>query len=316
MEASMFLGGAVNMLSVPAINTYITHNRIYIFIVAEFVAFLGVVYIITMLVDDPRDSNGSLHDNDYAIKKVSDISVAGRIVDAVKTTFKSRSNGARRMIIAVCIAQFISTVAIHSEMEVLFLYLRYMIDWELPQFSLYFAAECAVNGISLLLLLPLMKACCKPQDALFGVIGGFSRFAYSVFLSMLHWSHYAYCAPFLGMFSMYVFPTGRAVTASLVPLEEQGRAFTVLTSFEEIASVCSYFFYGNAYPYFLEHKMPGLAFIFAGACGLVASAIYMALYCTMPKNLQNDDDLRSTHIETSASYEQNFGRNNTEIDKS
>lgn len=69
-----------------------------------------------------------------------------------------------------------------AESDVIFLYVKAKLGWSFTRYATFFALKCGVDGVALLLLLPLLRRCLGLRDASLGVLGGLSRAAYFIVL--------------------------------------------------------------------------------------------------------------------------------------
>lgn len=67
-------------------------------------------------------------------------------------------------------------------MDVIFLYVKAKLGWSFTSYATFFALKCGVDGVALLLLLPLLRRCLGLRNASLGVLGGLSRATYFIVL--------------------------------------------------------------------------------------------------------------------------------------
>lgn len=204
--------------------------------------------------------------------------VFGRLLDALRTTFRYRPNGVRNMVVASVIANFFISFVVPAESDVIFLYVKAKLGWSFTRYATFFALKCGVDGVALLLLLPLLRRCLGLRDASLGVLGGLSRAAYFIVLGSAYKPSMVFGALVTAVFGQYLFVSVRAIMSSLVGENEQGRVFTVLSSVDQLAQLFGSLAYDNLFPVFLTKNMPGVTLMLAGLAALIPTVIFGVLY--------------------------------------
>ncbi|XP_068226571.1 uncharacterized protein [Palaemon carinicauda] len=257
---------------------------------------------------DPResfDNQDNLYERDFEDQSIGHDEMDGhsmatcctvairRMSDSIKTTFRTRPDGVRAMIIADVIANFLVSYVLVAETDNAFLYLNHKFDWEFTQFSIYYGMKSAVDGCSLLMLLPLLRRFLGVKDAALGVLGGLSRAAFFFMLALLQYSSQVYAVPFIGIFGQYLFVAERSIMSSLVEEDEQGRVFTVLSSVDQLALLLGALTFDNLFSVFVKRSMPGVVLLIAGFVVLIPTVIFGALFFSMnarQKMVEDDDE--------------------------
>ncbi|XP_063598606.1 uncharacterized protein LOC134775078 isoform X2 [Penaeus indicus] len=137
------------------------------------------------LKEDERDTAITRAKGDKGGRKDGDLDhdgIFGRLLDALVTTFRYRPNGIRSMVIASVIANFFISFVVPAETDVIFMYVKAKLGWSFTSYATFFALKCGVDGVALLLLLPLLRRYLGLRNASLGVLGGLSRATYFIVL--------------------------------------------------------------------------------------------------------------------------------------
>ncbi|XP_064084759.1 LOW QUALITY PROTEIN: uncharacterized protein LOC135200240 [Macrobrachium nipponense] len=212
------------------------------------------------------------------------------VSDAIATTFRSRADGLRAMVIADVVANFLVSFVIVGETDNTFLYLNYKFGWDFAEYSIYYGIKCAVDGCSLLVLLPLLRRFVGVKDAAVGVMGGLSRCAFFLMLALVQYSSQVYAVPFIGIFGQYLFVAERSIMSTLVEEDEQGRVFTVLSSVDQLALLLGALTFDNVFSVFIKKSMPGVTLLIAGFVVLIPTVIFGALYFSINARLRMTEE--------------------------
>lgn len=200
------------------------------------------------------------------------------VSDSIATTFRSRAGGLRAMVVADVVANFLVSFVVVGETDNTFLYLNYKFGWDFAEYSVYYGIKCAVDGCSLLVLLPLLRRFVGVKDAAVGVLGGLSRCAFFFMLALVQYSSQVYAVPFIGVFGQYLFVAERSIMSTLVEEDEHGRVFTVLSSVDQLALLLGALTFDNLFSVFIKRSMPGVTLLIAGFVVLIPTVIFGALY--------------------------------------
>ncbi|XP_013396933.1 proton-coupled folate transporter [Lingula anatina] len=196
-------------------------------------------------------------------------------VDTVKCAMKERP-GKRRCIIWLCLAIFIMSLVVFGGAEdVTYLYFKYVIkDWTTALYGGFLAFKFTMYGISLLVILPLLKKFGSLRDATLGVLGLLGACAGSVILIFTTTVMMAFTAPlFLGMKGLSAAPI-RAIISKMVEVEEQGKIFAIVAVVEVVGVLMASVIYNSLWPATLEF-FPG--FVFALSLGILTFSLILML---------------------------------------
>ncbi|CAL4213087.1 unnamed protein product, partial [Meganyctiphanes norvegica] len=139
---------------------------------------------------------------------------------ALRCTFRYRPYGVRAVIIALLVADFFIAIVFAAEFDLLYMFLRDKLGFTFTKYTNYLAFKNLVNGISLMVLLPLMKRLLGDNGL--GVLGGLSRIAAFLLLAFVTKTNLVFLVPILDVFGQYLFVALRAVISNLIQENEQG----------------------------------------------------------------------------------------------
>ncbi|KAH6939568.1 hypothetical protein HPB50_019541 [Hyalomma asiaticum] len=149
--------------------------------------------------------------------------------------------------------------------------------WTASHYSFLQGINIAVEGVALLVVLPLAYRFLNISDAFAGLLGSVSRFLGLLWLGLCTTTSMVYFIPVLFVFSEFTSPSIRALLSKIVAVDEKGKAFAVMSALQSFAMFTGSLLFNGLYPA-TSKFFKGFGFEFAAALQLIPIGILLYLY--------------------------------------
>ncbi|RWS23890.1 Proton-coupled folate transporter-like protein [Leptotrombidium deliense] len=227
LEAMLFLGGFCGFNLAGLLLSNIGKDLQYAFLVTLALYIVSLIYIFCFLCESREVKTADWR---YAIK-------LDHFRKVMKTVFQKRDSAYKRpKILLLMICGMISVIAIAAQTSILFPFLKNL-GWESSLYGYYSGLMNLVNGISLVVILPLA---CKYlphffSDAIIAIFGFCSKAAGLLLLGFSTSTALVFVTPIVFLFNEFTMPPIRSLLSKLVNDDEKGRIFAFLSACQNVA---------------------------------------------------------------------------------
>lgn len=276
LEAMIFTGGALGMYLVGGLLKTTTYE--VIFLVELFIYAVTIFYVLIAIRDkvpgETSVDSGMERPGVFSFRHVADMAM---------TVFRLRDRGNRRHIILLLSAAFAMFYGLAAQTYLTYTFLTdEPLRWNASQYSFLQGVNIAVEGVALLVVLPLAYRCLNISDAFAGLLGSVSRFLGLLWLGLCTSPTMVYFTPVLFVFSEFTSPSVRALLSKIVAIDEKGKAFAVMSALQSFAMFTGSLLFNGLYPA-TSKFFKGFGFEFAAALQVVPIGIFLYLYFRFKK---------------------------------
>ncbi|GAB1598348.1 proton-coupled folate transporter-like isoform X2, partial [Argonauta hians] len=239
VESMIFLAGTLGIFLGGFLPKYISYT--WIFGIITICAVVALIYAV-FVIEDISPNENSFHKSLTAIFKIK------HIKDLLAFITKPRDKNEQIVLFMAVGIMGILMFLIMGESDIKLLYLRHSpISATVTQVGYYSSLSNLVQGIGLLVLLPLLKRCFNVNDFILCLTGLTSRIAGSTILGLSQSITMVYLVPFVRIFLGLSAVSLRGICSRFVLQDEQGKLFTVISCLENFASLFASLSFNNLY---------------------------------------------------------------------
>lgn len=150
--------------------------------------------------------------------------------------------------------------------------------WDITKYSNYNAMQFGVEGIALLIGLPLLLHYYHVPDPWVGILGTISRIVGLILFGLSHTDFMVYMCIAAYMLSEYAVPAVRSMLSKIVEKDEKGKIFAVTTILQNISYFTASLILNSIFE--ASSFFPGLVFELVAFLHIIALIIFCFLYFT------------------------------------
>ncbi|XP_014256849.1 proton-coupled folate transporter-like [Cimex lectularius] len=221
----------------------------------------------------------------------------GHVAASFKTLFKPRRNNRRLFLFLVLIAMALYTFQ-RDEKHMVFLYTQHVFNWDLAQYSKFRTFQSSVFIFGLLLLGPLLTKLLKLKDMVMVMLGAVSHFVTRVIFATVMEPWQFYIGALTACLGPTVAPVFRSFVSKLVPPNERGKVFAMLTVADMTVPLVSGIVYTQVYNLTLSTHPQAIFYVTALT---QAGVFFIAIFVNILLEGRNlNQEVESSDDETTA----------------
>ncbi|XP_033222301.1 thymic stromal cotransporter homolog [Belonocnema kinseyi] len=168
------------------------------------------------------------------------------VIATIKTLAKRRNFNGRQFLWILLLGMMLYTFQ-RDEKQMSFLYTTLIFKWNVANFSTFRTFQSTLYVIAMLLGVPLMSKFLKLRDTSIIVIGTLSHAGARVIFSLAKIPELFYFGSLVGALGPIVAPVLRSMISKVVPAEERGKIFSILSVFDNAVPLFSGVLYSQLY---------------------------------------------------------------------
>eukprot|EP00106_Octopus_bimaculoides_P011183 XP_014778625.1 PREDICTED: solute carrier family 46 member 3-like isoform X2 [Octopus bimaculoides] len=286
VESMIFFAGTIGVFLSGILLKYI--GFVWVYVLMAGCCIVAIIYCI-IIIEDINTSGESVYKNLLTIFKIQ------HLKDLISFITKPRNSDVRIVLFLSITVIGVMMFLIMGEMDINLLYLRHSpISATIIEVGYFVAIESAVRGVSLVVLLPLLKKFLNPNDFFLCIAGLISRAAASITLSLIRVKRLIYFVPFISLFLGFSSVAMRGVCSSFVLKEEQGKLFTIISCLQNITSLIASLSFNEIYSATVAID-PGICYY--GSAGISILLVCLTLFLwTRHRRIKSYTILQETDV--------------------
>lgn len=271
LEAMVFVGGACGMYVAGAMLKVTSYEAVFGLELGLHV--LTVIYILVFVKERHKPEELSVPGEEPR-------SLFGlwHVADMARTVFRSREDGHRRHVILLLGSTLVMNYGLAAQIYLTYTFLTdEPLRWTASQYSFLHGVTIAVEGVALLVLLPVAFRFLGISDACAGLLGAVSRCLGLAWLGLSTTATMVYFTPLFFTFSEFGIPATRSILSKVIAPDEKGKAFALMGSLQSVAMVAGAATFNGLYP-FASKFFKGFGFELAAAFQLIPVGVFMYLF--------------------------------------
>jgi PCFT/HCP family folate transporter-like MFS transporter 1/3 len=153
----------------------------------------------------------------------------------------------RTQLILIFISYFLVTVPIYGEPSVLYLFSRYMLDWDAGSFGVFSMFKTISLTTGIFISMGVLSYLMSTRDSVIGILGSLSHVASCIVFAFVGSSGMMYLAGSVDVLNRAMPVVARAMGSKIVGMEEQGTLQSLLAVSDSICPVISNVVYTGSY---------------------------------------------------------------------
>lgn len=230
IEIVIFLGAISGSLS----SSFILNltNVTTVFAIGLICSFIATIYIILFV-------NESLEDVDEASigRKFCELTSSAPVIDMLKTCFKERLFGQRKMLWGLIIISMLTIFQLNGISTVFYLFVREKFQWNLRDATIFDATSNAISISGCLVGIALFKKMLKISDMNLIFLAFTSAVVDSIIKAAAQTTSTMYLATSVSVFKVLASPMCRSVIGSIIISSDIGKVFAFTSAVEAISSL-------------------------------------------------------------------------------
>lgn len=258
IEAIIFIG----ILSGTASCSYVLKwtSPSTVFIISTGCVMIGFVYTMCFVAESLEiRENGKFSDQFRALFSIEPL------VEMVKSGFKPRIYGARKILWCLILILSSSLFISHGTRDVSYLFVRAKFQWTLKDATLYESASTLASIVGSFVGLAVLKKCFGMTDVSITAIAVFSALTDSLIKLTAQNSTDMYIASATYVLNKLTVPLCRSLIATVIPKNEIGKVYSFISTFEALSTLIASPLYTLVYTQTFS--------FFAGAFYIITSAV-------------------------------------------
>ncbi|XP_058463310.1 proton-coupled folate transporter-like [Malaya genurostris] len=266
LEAAQYSGMLLGNISSSFVLKWT--NATTVFAIATGSTFIAILYI-ALGVEESITINEDCR-REGCLSRIRNLFRPGLVLDTFRTTFGSRSNF-NRPIILMGVTVLGSCLFVEQYQTVLFLFVRKHFNWNVRTFSFYYSVDTVILIFGNLFGTFVLQKQLGITGAGISAIGFFSCLLGSIVLAVATKPWHLYAAVVTNMLYGVSNSMTRAYVSNAAPPEDIGKIFAFSSTFEELMPLV-------AAPLYTMVYKRNLAW-YPGAFNWISSIVYVLCYC-------------------------------------
>ena len=211
-----------------------------------------------------------------AVQVVENVGTCGKIkalvshapvVDMMKTCFKRRPFGERRILWCLVVILMFTIFALNGTSNIFYLFTREKFQWTLRQATMFDSISLVISLFGCLIGIVFLKKLLNISDLTLAAIAIVSMIVDSLIKAFAQSPTTMYFASAVSLFKILSSPMCRSLISSIIPNNETGKVYSIASSFEAVSSLVASplytFIYAKTFTFF------------AGAFYLITAGVYI-----------------------------------------
>lgn len=199
---------------------------VFVFGLATFCTFLGLVHITLFLRETVTDHNRGERYNDIVRPKL--------YKEIVHTLVKERPNYDRAIVWLVLIAVGLASFCTDGTLTVFYLFVRKKFEWTIENYTAYLSANMTFGAIGSIIALVWCKKAFKLNDTTLTIFGYMSTMGQSLVVGLASTGWQMYMSVLVGGVKNISYVTCRSILMNMGPDSDIGKINALITSTESI----------------------------------------------------------------------------------
>lgn len=207
------------------------------------------------------------------------------VVDTVKVAYRPRPFNRRVKVILTLFAVFILYGPAMSEYQVLYLFLRNRLNWDMVTFGLFCSYSILLHSFGAMFSITVLSRRLQVDDSMLCLISMLSKFVGSIWTAFVRNDIEMYLVPVVEILNATTFTSLRSIISKLVDKQETAKMNSLFSLTETIASLIFHPFYSWLYMSTL-YAFSGAVFIMSAVLIVPAAVILSSFYMNHRKELR------------------------------
>lgn len=154
-----------------------------------------------------------------------------------KTIIKRRENFTRGILIGILLVLSLSLLIVMGEAEVIFLYLREVFGWNMQLYTIYNSIIGLVQILGGILAVGLLRKVIRCKETTVIFLSFVFCIMGTILLSLAYENWQLYVGGSLKFMSGAISPMARSLLSKVIPVEDSGKVFSMLTALDTVAAL-------------------------------------------------------------------------------
>lgn len=287
LEAAMFLGGSAGFYLVGFMKPRTSFVAVFSLELA--IHLLNLLYIIFVVREPERlrqaDTDSATFESIFSFNHVRSM---------VRTVIRSRENNYRSVIILLLCSSLMLSYGLAATSYLTFIFLHTApLHFTDSEYSYYHGGLVAVQGISIVVIMPLCLTFLQMKDATAGFLGALSRCLGLFWMSFATSSKSVYITLAMLSLSEFAVPSIRSLVSKIVGSNEKAQVFAFMSVLQSFAFFTGSLIFVGLFETTSARFYPGFGFTLAGCLQLIPVAILAYLYFALDMDTLRDRPFQS-----------------------
>ncbi|CRK99795.1 CLUMA_CG013103, isoform A [Clunio marinus] len=235
---------------------YFNKSFTIMFVINASLLFLGIVYTLLNLKWQTTPKQQPLTDLPWT-KWIPDFFDKKHFMSSMKTLCKRRNNNYRTYIIFMMISMAFYAFQ-RDEKPYLYLYTQLQFNWTTEIYSNFKTYQSAAFVLVMLIAVPIMNKLLKWKDTTIVIIGASAHSLGRVCFGLATASWMMFLGATIAALGPTVAPALRSITSKLVPVEERGSVFALLSVCDNAVPLLNGVMYTQVYKWTIDSHPAGI----------------------------------------------------------
>jgi MFS transporter, PCFT/HCP family, solute carrier family 46 (folate transporter), member 1 len=199
--------------------------------------------------------------------KIKELVSHAPVVDMLKTCFKRRPFGERRILWCLVVILMFTIFTLNGTSNIFYLFAQEKFQWTLRQTTTFDSISLVISLVGAFIGIVFLKKLLKISDLSLAIISIVSMIVDSLIKAFAESPTTMYVASSVSLFKILSSPMCRSLISSIIPNNETGKVYSIASSFEAVSSLVASPLYTFIYAKTLT--------FFAGAFYLITAGVYV-----------------------------------------
>uniref|UniRef100_A0A336MM13 CSON003653 protein n=1 Tax=Culicoides sonorensis TaxID=179676 RepID=A0A336MM13_CULSO len=198
----------------------------FVFALATFCVFLGLIHIILFLTETISDQS--------RVERCNDLFMPKLYKDMIHTAVKKRPNLDRVIVWLILAAVGLASFCTEGSMTLFYLFVREKFEWTIENYTAYLSVNMTFSAIGSIIALVGLKKLFKVNDTILTIFGYLSTMGQSLIAAMASKTWHMYVSVFVGGIKNISYVTCRSILTNIGPEADIGKINALISAFESL----------------------------------------------------------------------------------